>query len=220
MKKQTETTALESSSSGRHGRGWPLALAALLTLAAFAPVAALASKESLPPVEKVLDKYVEATGGLEAYKKVENRVVKATLDIAGQGISLDLTIWVAKPDKSYTAIESEMIGKMEKGTLGDVAWETSMMTGPRILEGSEAALARYGAILDVMAHWRDNFVKYELTGAENVGERPCYKVHLVSNEGIEQTAFFDSESGLLVKMEMVVETPMGNVPMESFAAWR
>jgi hypothetical protein len=204
---------------GKQGRLPSPIRIALATLAFFAAaaIAPASLAGELPKAEKILDKYVEATGGMKAYKKVENRVIKASMELPGQGVSLDMTIYMAKGKLSYTLIESEMIGKMEKGTNGEVAWETSMMTGPRILEGAERSLALQSATLDLMVYWKDNFKSAETVGEEVVKERPCYKVLMVPNEGSEQTIFFDKESGLIAKTVMTVESPMGNVPLQSYA---
>ena len=110
-------------------------LAACLILMPLASTAR--AEEALPEAAEILDRYVEATGGLEAYDKIQNRMIKGTLELTGQGISLDITLYQARPQKSYNLIESEVTGKIEKGTSDGVAWEDSMMSGPRILEGEE-----------------------------------------------------------------------------------
>ena len=88
-------------------------LAAFLVLAPFA--VETHAQGNLPEAAVILDKYEEASGGTAAYDKVKNRVIKATMEIKGQGISLDMVIYQAKPRLSYTLIESEITGKIEKG---------------------------------------------------------------------------------------------------------
>jgi len=171
---------------------------------------------ALPTAEEIMDRYVEATGGREAYDRIENRLTKATLEFVGQGLSLDMTIYMARPNKIYTLIESDMIGKVEKGTDGETAWELSTMTGPQIMKGAQKADFLRDAVLDRLAHWRDEFVAAESAGTEAVGETECYKVVLTQRDGPPMTLFLDRESYLTVKMTMDLETPMGVVPMETF----
>lgn len=172
--------------------------------------------EPLPTAAEIMDRHVEATGGREAYDRIENRVTKATLEFVGQGLSLDMTIYMARPNKSYTLIESDMLGKVEKGTDGETAWELSMMTGPQIMKGQTRADFLREAVLDRLAHWRDEFVAAESAGTEAVGETECHKVVLTQRDGPPMTLFLDRESYLMVKMTMDLETPMGVVPMETF----
>jgi hypothetical protein len=213
-------SSIQSSTSpyGQRGHALAVALALVLTLAVCAPTMATAKEEKLPDAAKILDKYVEATGGRPAYDKLKSRVTTATLDMVSQGISLEITIQMAKPDKSYMLMENEMIGKVERGTDGEVAWENSMMTGPRVLEGEERDLSLQTSTFDLMTYWKDHFSKVETVGVESVGERPCYNVDLTSNFGIQQSICFDRESGLIAKVTMELKTPMGTVSTESFPA--
>jgi hypothetical protein len=90
------------------------------------------AQEALPKAEQILDQYVEAIGGLAALEKINNRVTKATIEISGEGIKLSSTMYQARPDKSYTVIESPDTGKMESGSDGNVVWEMSAIAGPQI----------------------------------------------------------------------------------------
>ncbi len=59
----------------------------------FCGVAACAE---LPSAEAVFNKYIEATGGLDAHKKVMSMSSKGTFEIAGQGIKGTMTIVTAR----------------------------------------------------------------------------------------------------------------------------
>jgi hypothetical protein len=192
-------------------------LALVAAIAICASTTSLAQDVALPDAATILAKHVDVTGGRAAYDKIRNRVMKGTMEMPAQGISLAMTVYIAKPDLSYSLIESDLIGKAEKGTNGGVGWEKSMMAGPRILEGDELALQLQGAKLDMLAYWKENFSSYETVGAEDVKGRPCYKVHLTSNAGIDQTVYFDQETGLVVKSALEAKTPMGNIPVETYA---
>jgi outer membrane lipoprotein-sorting protein len=172
--------------------------------------------EDLPKAETVLAKYIEATGGKAAYDKVNNRVVKGTIEPVGSGITLTMTVYAAKPNKTYAIIESDVTGKIERGTTGDAAWENSLMNGPVIKSGQEKADMLRDARLDRMAYWQDVYKQAECTGIEDVDGKPCYKVVLTPKEGKPQTYFFDKDAGLLVKMESTVENPMGTIPVEAY----
>ena len=95
-----------------------------------------AQEEKLPPAEQVLEDFVKATGGRKAYEKTHNTQVEGTFEMPAMGIKGKLTSWTAAPNKSYTLIEGEGLGKMEEGCDGTVAWSTSLMTGPQIAEGA------------------------------------------------------------------------------------
>ena len=186
---------------------------AVLVIAVAGP---MPGQEALPVAEQILDWYVDATGGRAAYDKVDNRVVRSTIEIAKAGVKLSVTAYQAKPDKAYSLVESQMTGKIENGTDGEVVWEMSAMAGPQIKEGKEKALFLHLNTFDRLAYWRKSFKKVEASGLESVNGRSCYKVVGTPHEAPPQTLFFDQETHLLSKLTMTMEIPAGSVPMESY----
>jgi hypothetical protein len=174
--------------------------------------------DKLPKADVILDKYVEVTGGKAAYGKLKNRITKATFEIPAQGLKADLTVYSARPNKMYTLLESDALGKIEKGTDGEVAWESNMMAGPQIKEGDEKTFLMREATFDSATQWRKLYKKVECVGLETVDDQPCYKVVLTPADGTSMTRYYNKQSGLLVKVEMSVTTPMGTIPLESYVS--
>jgi hypothetical protein len=143
-------------------------------------------------------------------------VSKGFFEFVGMGIKADLTIYGAEPDNMYSLLEGEGLGKIEGGVSGDVAWEETALTGPRLKEKEEKALALREAAFHGTVQWRKLYKKAECVGMETVNEKPCYKVVLTPNEGKPVTSYYDQKSNLLVKIEMTVVTPMGEIPFESY----
>jgi hypothetical protein len=198
----------------RHPTSTFACLGSVVALAAGA--LANASEEVLPPAGKILDAYVEATGGRNAYDRIDNRVTRGTMELVGQGVSMDLTAYAAKPTKLYMVVESDATGKIEKGTDGEVVWESSAMMGPQIKDGQEKTDFLREAVLDKYVHWRDLYDDAECVGVETIEGSPAYKVILTPKDGRPQNLFFDRASKLLIKVELTVENPMGVLPVETF----
>lgn len=178
--------------------------------------AAAAQAEPLPKAEKIFDRYVEATGGMQAYDNIRNRVSKSTIEIVGAGIKLAVKAYQVKPNKSYTVIESTATGKIEAGTDGNVVWEVSVMSGPQVWEGKKRTGMLHLSIFDKEVYWRKTYKKVECVAVENVDEKPCYKVIAAPHEANPETLFFDKKSNLLLKVAMTVENPMGQIPAEAY----
>jgi hypothetical protein len=189
-----------------------LGIVAALAAGAFAT----ASEEALPPADEILDAFVEASGGKDAYDRVDNRVTHGTMEVVGQGISMDLTVYSARPGKTYMVIASDATGKIEKGTDGEVVWESSAMMGPQIKDGQEKVDFLREAILDKFVRWREVYGSAESAGVETVDGSAAYKVILTPKDSRPQSWFFDRASKLLVKVELTVENPMGEFPVETF----
>ena len=190
--------------------GFDRAAVAVVTLAVLALGTPLFADEALPDGATVMDKFVDASGGKDAYDKIDNRLIKGTFEMPAAGISMDLTIYAAKPNVNYTLGESEAMGRFEQGTDGEIAWEVSTMSGARFMEGEEKADTMRNAIFDATAYWRD---VYETV--ETVGETACYKVVATPAGGSPQTMYFDQESGLLIQVETILHHSMGDIPIKS-----
>jgi hypothetical protein len=139
---------------------------------------AFAGEEELPKADEVLAQYLEATGGLEAYDQVKNRKTESTMEMAQMGLKMSFTIIAAKPNKVYTLMESDMMGKTESGCNGEECWENSVMRGPVLKEGKEKETMIRESLLDRWAQWKKIYEKAECVGLEDVDGKSCYKLQL------------------------------------------
>ena len=171
----------------------------------------------LPKAETILDKYIEATGGKAAYQKLHTQMQSGTFEMSAAGIKGAVTMYRAEPDLAYTEIVLEGIGKIADGFDGKVAWSNSAMQGPHVKDGAERAQALQTSRFNGELHWRETYKTAETTGIEAVDGKDCYKVVLTPAEGSPVTHYYDKETGLLAKMSLISQTPMGEVPSDSFA---
>src|SRR5579863_1436984 len=112
----------------------------------------LRAADDLPKAETILDRAVEVTGGKDAYAKIHTEVTSGTMELSGmKGSSLS---YKAAPDKVYTEITLQGIGKMTDGSNGTVAWSNSAIQGPHVKEGEEKDHAMLLAQFDSTAGWR------------------------------------------------------------------
>jgi len=169
---------------------------------------------SLPKAETILDRFVEVTGGKAAYEKRTSEITTGTFEMAAQGLKAAMTAYSAPPDKSYSVIDLEGIGKIESGTVDGVAWDKNAMTGPRVKSGDEKAEALRDASFNGAVNWRTLYTKAETLGVETIDGEECYKVQLTPAQGKPITTFFQKKSGLAVKRQMTAVTQMGEIPAE------
>ena len=173
------------------------------------------AQDTLPNGEAVLERYVTATGGKAAYAKVHNSIATGRMEIVGQGLKGDLTVYTAEPSKMYSVFEIGGVGKIEEGTDGKVAWSLSAIQGARIKEGEEKALALRSANFNSHANWKQSYKSAETVGTEAIDGKLCYKVVLTPLEGKPETQYYEKESGLLLRQTGSVKTPMGEVPVDA-----
>lgn len=198
----------------RHPLATSLVLAPLLALVGLALATGTATAAE-PTAEALLDGYVEAMGGKAAMEKIDNRVTHGKMEMAAQGIEMTLTLYSARPNLSYVLVESEMVGKIEKGSDGEVYWEMSAMMGPQVKEGQERIDYLRDSVFDKWLHWRELYPEVEYLGTETLDDKAVHKVVVKPDSGEPQTLYIDQASNLAVRVDVVVETPMGVVPVIS-----
>jgi hypothetical protein len=176
-----------------------------------------AADEALPKAETILDRYVEAIGGKAVLEKHRSEVMHGTIEVVGRGVKGTMTVYQAAPDKELAIIDFEGIGKIQSGSNGEVAWESSAMQGPRLKDGTEKADAFRDGTFNSPLYWRKLYTKVETTGVEKVGDHDTYKVVMTPKEGKPTTHFYDKTTGLLVKTQATRITPNGEISAEAYA---
>ena len=173
----------------------------------------LASGAELPAADKLIDLFIEKSGGLEAYAKGKNVEMSGTVEITGRNISGKL-LMVEEDGRSYTSMEMPGIGRIEQGYNGEVAWEMNAMQGARIIEGDEKTAVKRASSFSLLTSWREEYKDAKTTGEETVEGAAAWKVVMLPKEGRPETFYFDKETGLLIRMTSVASSPLGDIPAD------
>jgi outer membrane lipoprotein-sorting protein len=163
----------------------------------------------LPTGEEVMEKSLEAMGGKAAFARHHNSLMKGTMSVSG--VDMKMTIYAAEPNLSYTLFESEMVGKMESGCNGEIAWDLSVMQGASVKEGEELEKALFDATFNPQLHWQDRYTNVEVLAEEEVDGTACYRVALTPVVGDTITVYLDTETWLTLRTETVSNSGMGSI---------
>ncbi|MEM7456890.1 MAG: DUF620 domain-containing protein [Planctomycetota bacterium] len=187
-----------------------LAIAVAITFTAQAG-SMLHAQDDLPSAQDVITKYVEATGGLEAYQAMTSLKMTGTLTVVGQGVEGEMTMMQVHPDKAMMKIELAGLGSEGAGTNGEHAWSMSMMMGNRLLEGAEADEIKLQSDFRRMYDPASIYDEITCTGMEAVDGDECYILELVRSGGTTSKDYYSKTSGLLVQSVTTSTTPMGEM---------
>jgi len=174
---------------------------------------AFAQAEKLPDVDEIMERSIEAQGGRPAFEKLHSRVTTGTYEVVNQGIKGSMTAYELAPNKQYAVMDLPGVGKVESGTDGEVYWELTAITGPRLLEGDEKAISARQSTFNALLFWRKLYQKAECVGVEEVDGRPCYKLVFTPKEGGPEIIYIDQKTYLPVRQELTLKGPMGNIPI-------
>lgn len=160
---------------------------------------------SLPNAVDLADKFIQATGGKEAYQSIRTEVVKAEISFKAQNLQFPLAIYTAK-NKMYTSLDIPSLGKFEFGTDGQTAWQRSVVLGPR-LEPASSVGGLFGPNADEVLRWADPDLNLETVSKEEVNGSPCYLVRMGTDVAGQpaSTACFDVKTGYLLKTTSAVK---------------
>lgn len=198
-------------------RACVLALVIASSWVSWAQAQEAAAPADLPPAASILDRYIEVTGGEEAYRNLTSTIARGTMEITAAGLTGQLEVYI-EPGSSYTRIELPNVGLIESGVTKDgIAWENNVITGPRILAGGEADITVAGAHPAAQLHWREQYEEVATTGVEEIDGEEAYIVALTTASGFSMTQSYGIESGLLLKQRMTVSAPgVGELQIQQF----
>ena len=180
---------------------------------------AVAAKPSLPTVDQILAKYVEALGGEQALRKVTGRVVTGTQYIpTGPGGVVPTPAAVERylkaPNLAVTIYRAPTYA-ISQGFDGKTAWaqdQAGRVSEPVKLDVGRAARA---ADFYEPLNLKREYAQMTVRGIENVNGRDAYLVVGVPQGDTPESLYFDTQSGLLLRKQTVLPTPVGDSPFQT-----
>lgn len=175
------------------------------------------AQDALPKASDLLAKSAAAMGGLDAYKAIKSVRARGTFEMAAQNLTGAVEIIQARPAQVRLTVSIPGIGTIENGCDGKIGWTMDPMSGASLMQGKALTDAISEAQFDGAFNGPE-FVK-DATTLEKTkfGDRPAYKLHVVTKFNSESTIYLDAETYFPIGMEKVSETPMGSMPTTTSA---
>jgi len=201
--------------SFRRTRLLSLSLICLASVVGLSTRALAEPPTALPTGAAVLEKSLEMTGGRAAFEKVKSRVSTVKMKIEQVGIEGTLTMQQTLDGNALMVLDLPGVGQTKTGLTDGVVWESSPMTGVRVVEGAEKQQQLRAFRLNAELQPEKYFSKIETVGREKVGDREAFKVVLTPNEGESETRYYDAENYRLLRVVSSVQSPMGVIQATS-----
>lgn len=195
-----------------------------LTVAAFAlaltsvPPRAAGAQDTLPPAKTLIAKAAAATNASSVMAKHQSVRTKGRFEMPAQGVSGDLEISQARPNRTIMRINISGIGVIENGFDGTTAWQLNPMQGPRIMTGKELDAVREEASFGTSSRMGPNVASAETVERTQMNGEACYKVKVVWKSGRETMDCYSVASGLLIATVGKQESPMGTVEITNLVS--
>jgi photosynthetic reaction center cytochrome c subunit len=180
-----------------------------------------------PSADQILDKYLQALGGADRLAKVTSFIATATSEgFRGFGGGGQVQIFAKAPDQRATIIKfAANVGRPDAirvfdGRNGWVSAPLSVVP-QYALGGSELDGARVDAQLSFPAQIKKVLTQLRVGSPDNINGRDVHVVQGNGPRGLVATLYFDSETGLLLRMVRFGASPIGRAPTQvDFADYR
>ena len=174
-------------------------------------------KSSYPKPESLLNTYLAAVGGAEAFKKVTSRQQKGTVTFGNQKAPVE--IYAKSPDKRLSAVH-----RKDGDSVTAYDGKTGWMAGfgrVRIMTAKEAEGFAMDADLNFPARLKTMFTKLSIDEGERIDGHDTWLVVGEREAKPPLRLFFDKQSGLLLRLIRYSDSPLGFNPLQiDFADYR
>ena len=177
------------------------AIAAMLGLSLLgAPTLFAAEKE--PTVDAVLEKFVKAIGGKDAWNKVESRRVKA--ELKANDATSEWTSEAKAPNKVRTHVDLPGLGQIDDGYDGKTAWARGL-DGLRTKKDDELRRAEKQADLRREIHFKELYPELASKGTEMLNGEEVQILESAPSPTSKDRFSFSTKTGLLVRQQAKFE---------------
>lgn len=182
----------------------PVLAFGLIVIAAFSFPAA-AQVVGLPTAEQVLSKYVEALGGRENILKLTSRVMAGKFEVDGaEGGTVE--VFYKTPNLFHSIVNINTYGVLDSGHDARGGWEKPPDGPLRPQTGSDLARSRRELDLHKAVKVAQLYRSVTAKGRGQSGGRPAWLLLAVPAVGHAETMYFDQETGLLLQVDLKLDT--------------
>lgn len=161
-------------------------------------LAAAAAWAQRPEARSLIERHIRETGGASAAAPASSQILRGRFAILNAGIAGTTTIYSDGEGRSYQVMEAKGIGKIEHGNSGDIEWERSTVTGPRVVRVGHTRGSLLRPPLTETTHWMRDLPVVQTIGEDAVDGKPCWQVEArAAKSGPPTRLCFDKASGLL-----------------------
>ena len=176
-----------------------------------------ATAPSLPSVDQVLAKYVQALGGEQALRKVTSRVITGTWELpTGPGGNTPVPAQLERYQKAPNltmSVNTTPKFTTAQGFDGKSAWLQDAMGGVADAPAIDQGHLKRSADLYQSLNLKQQFPDLAVTGTDKVNGHDAYVLVGTSAGERPERLLFDTKTGLLLREEILVHTTVGDNPI-------
>jgi photosynthetic reaction center cytochrome c subunit len=168
---------------------------------------------SLPDVDDIFAKYVQAIGGTEAIHQGKTRFEKGTVE-GPHVVHGTMETYRLAPNKAFAVLHTASGDTME-GVNGAIGWGRRPNGEVTEEAGDELARSKQWAAFFPGEMFKQDYARFQVRGTEKVEGHEAFVVMAWWPSGGADQIYFDAQSGLLLRITHQIESPLGSLPLET-----
>jgi outer membrane lipoprotein-sorting protein len=173
--------------------------------------AAPTARVAPPPADGIIDKYVAAVGGADAIKKVTSRVGTGVILTGGKETPIE--VFTKAPNMRIT-ITHAASGDSSTAFDGKIGWMGSAGRPAREMAPADAAGSALDSEFYLPLRMKEIFTQLRPGRPDKIGDVPVATL-TGTRQGLPPVRFFfDTNTGLLLRMVRYTENPLGRMPVQ------
>jgi hypothetical protein len=152
-----------------------------------------------PSADQILNRYIEAIGGREAWKKLNSRVSSGTIEIPKMNLSGTIDFREKAPNRLLHTIVLNG-ATFRQGFDGANGWTDDPKDGVRDETGAELEDTRLDSDFYHPLDLHKLYSKFTVTGTEKIGDRNTFVVEAARAGADPDKLYFDTQSGLVLRI--------------------
>jgi hypothetical protein len=165
---------------------------------------------TLPTVDQILDRYVQALGGTRAIEKISTRTRKGSVQIGALNGTFEH--YEAAPNKSLLkGTLPPPLGSVHQVFDGQKGWVKNQ-SGIFEMSGDGLAQAQRESVFLADFKLKEQYKSMSVVGRERVGIREFYVVEGTRENGQIEKLYFDVATGLLTRKYSQTTSYFGQIP--------
>jgi len=175
--------------------------------------AAPGAASGMPTVDEIIAKYTEALGGAAAIEKITTFDKKGTVEVPAQKLKASAEALRKAPNKDVLLVHLPNATEFAQGYNGTAGWQQDPGKSAEDSTGDDLVRAKEAAAFIPGVDLKQNFARVQVAGTDKIGDRDAYRVVAMRAGGGGQVRFyFDTQSGLLLRISQRIDSPLGSLP--------
>ncbi len=165
--------------------------------------------------QKVVDNYIQATGGLKAWNKV--KTIDITMTANMQNMTLAMQVRKMRPNLIETKMTLNGVMVIQQVKFdGEKAFESGMQSpGNKEMDAERLAQLKENAAMLPEALYASAGYELRLIGVEMLNDKEVYVLEVVFPSGNKQTEYYEVATGLKLREVRIEDGPEGQVAQTS-----